>query len=336
MSINLQGHLRSNLLLTVFFAALLCSCNSKGPENGHIGELAKTIDTTPRPLLKEEYIRQRLSANHNLLLNTKGDLNSFSKYVSRLDNHDVASIPFMLDYIKTCLPSNNIGLQDSAFLIFSEKFFSVANILTDNLDSVYRGVLVDIEKDSQAVAAKNFKGNLAQCGLGVFSTEGIYYADVQFDYFYNNFKGRVSDATTAFLELRKDEMLQGFSEDAAMLISFEDLYKRVKNWENFLNTYPNSLHQQEANNFYATYLETLMTGMDNSRVFDLETNTLLPEMKLLYEKIISEKPGSKTSKIISGYYELLVRENFKQSSQIDSFLNQNQLNTMLAVEPQNR
>jgi len=168
------------------------------------------------------------------------------------------------------------------------------------------------------------------------SSEGMYYLDVMPDYFYINFRDLVSAGVAQYLSIRKDELKQGFSEDAGMLITFGELYQRVKRWEEFLDKFPNTVYTADADYYYQTYLATLLTGMDNSRVFDSENSVLLPEIKQLYEKIIKEDPQSRCGKIISSYYSLLKSHNFKDNNGIDDFLKANKLSSMLGVQPHSR
>jgi hypothetical protein len=79
-----------------------------------------------------------------------------------------------------------------------------------------------------------------------------------------------------------------------------------------------------------------MTGMDNSRVFDFDNNSLLPEVKTLYEKIMGEGTESTTTKIISSYYGFLARHDFQENDSIPIFLKTYNLSTMLAVQPHTR
>ena len=148
-----------------------------------------------------------------------------------------------------------------------------------------------------------------------------------------NFKNRVSPDAKEYLAKRKDELKEGYSEDAGLLISFDALYDRIKRWENYQNHFPESHHTVEANYYYTSYLEMLITGMDNSRVFDLETNILLPEVKLLYEKIMNDNPESTTTKIITAYYSFLEHHNFTENDEIQDFLKENNLSTMLGIQP---
>lgn len=295
----------------------------------------KDTVSAPDYLLQDKSISKLVAANHEKLSSVKGDFKSYKLYLDKLDNDSLTSIPFALDYIKTCIVTENVD-RDSIFLLFNIKFYAVANRLSDSLDTKYKSQIDQLDKDSNTVELKSFKNNLAICGIDIFSTEGMYYLDVFPDFFYTNFKNRVSGGVAEFLNIRKDELKQGFSEDAGMLISFEDLYRRVNRWDNFINKFPNTVYYGEANSYYETYLETLMTGMDNSRLFDLDNNLLLPEIKSLYEKIINEELESPTTKIISSYYTFLARHDFKENDSIPIFLNTNNLSTMLEVQPNTR
>jgi hypothetical protein len=318
-----------NKILLALSLTFLFACGSNNTQD------KKDIVSTTDYLLQDNSVSKLVTANHQKLSGITGDFKSYKLYLDKLDNDSLTSIPFALDYIKTCISTDNAD-RDSIFLLLNIKFYAVANRLSDSLDTKYKSLIEQLDKDSNTVELKSFKNNLEACGIDIFSTEGMYYLDVIPDFFYNNFKNRVSDGVAEFLNIRKDELKQGFSEDAGMLISFEDLYQRVKRWENFINKYPNTVYNDEANSYFTTYVETLMTGMDNSRVFDFDNNSLLPEVKTLYEKIIREGYESPSTKIISSYYTFLARHDFKENDSIQIFLKTNNLSTMLAVQPHTR
>jgi len=317
-----------NKLLLVLSVTLLFACGSNSTKD-------KKENESKDYLLQENSISKLVASNHMSISGIKGDLKSFKLYLNRLNEDSLNSIPYALDYVKTCI-STDYSERDSVFLLFNIKFFAVTNRLNENLDKKYKTIINQLYKDSTTVELTNFRKNLEMCGIDIFSSEGMYYLDVIPDYFYNNFSNRVSESISEFLVIRKGELKEGFSEDAGMLISFEDLYQRVKRWENFIHKYPTTIYNNEANLFYTTYLETLMTGMDNSRIFDFDSSSLKPEIKTLYEKIKKEELESPTTKIISSYYDFLARHNFKANDSISIFLKANNLSTMLAVQPHTR
>lgn len=286
-------------------------------------------------LLQEQSISQLLAQKHQSISNVKGDFASFKKYLSTLNKDSVVSIAYAMDYIRTCLPQDMVH-RDSVMFLFNVYFFEVSNKWSDSLETKYRAVLDPLYKDSTSAELTIFKNNLAFCGIGIFSSEGMFYLDVLPEYFYINFKGRVSAGVEEFLKIRMTEMKEGFSEDAGMVISFEQLHQRVEKWENYIDKFPSTLYQEEAEYYYTIYLETLLTGMDNSRIFDYESGLLLPEIKSMYEKIMKEKNKSASRDIISSYYSFLSRHQFKENDSIPLFLKSKNLNSMLSVQPHNR
>jgi len=318
------------ILLPIFLVFLFACHSPAGKENK-----ASVSALSPDYLLRDSFILKSLPADHQKLLGVTGNFRSCKTYLDKLSNDSLTSIPFALDYITTCIPPGNAD-RDSIFLLFNAKFYAVTTKLSDSLYTKYNFLVDQLNKDSSSVELKCFQSNLTACGIKFLLSEGTYYLDAMSDFLYNNFKDRVSDGVKEYLSIRKDELKQGFSEDAGLLISFEDVYKRVKRWEVFIKNYPNTVCAEEANSYYITYLETLIAGMDNSRLFDFNSNSLLPEIKTLYEKIMKEETASPATKIISSYYSLLSRHNFKYNDSVDMFLKANDLSTMLAVQPQTR
>ncbi len=312
---------------------LLLSCNSQKTTNSKGEQLGADIIT--ENLSEQNSITKLVSLNHQKLDKIKGDFNSFKLYSNNLSESNISSIPFMLDYIKTCIPNDNSS-NDSIFFLFNRKYNRIINRLNDSLETKFRFISEPAGEESSAKQIDAFKENLEACGIGIFSTEGMYYADAQSDYFYNNFKDRVSPGLKEYLKIRQDELKQGFAEDAGLQITFDELYQRIKRWEQFRIKYPGTIYKEDAHYFYSMYLETLMTGMDNSRVFDYSNSKLLPDLKQLYEKIISTDSKSETGKIISSYYSMLARHGFKENDSINVFLKNNGLSTMLSVQPSTR
>ncbi|QKJ29340.1 hypothetical protein HQ865_06075 [Mucilaginibacter mali] len=286
-------------------------------------------------LLQAGNVKALVAKNHQNLRGVDGDFESFKEYLNGLKDDDAASIPYAMDYIKTCLPSDMAG-RDSVVLLFNVKFFKITNFISSKLETRYAAMVKLYDGEPQSAKLRIFKNNLKTCGIGIFQTEGNCYLDVLPDYFYTNFKNRVSAGVKEYLNIRRVELAQGFSEDAGLLISYRQLYQRVKRWEKYMKTYPTSVYRNEAENYYTTYLETLLTGMDNSPVFEGFSETLSPEVKAIYEQAILRDPESPSSKIITYYYGLLSRNDFRRNDSIPIFLNEHKLSNMSGIQPDTR
>jgi len=265
-----------------------------------------------------------------------GDMKLFDKQVSGYQDLGVLSIPVTESLINKYINTFSESDKDSVFALFNQVFYSQVNIFNDSLESKYSTILHKIDKNKVDAEVTEFKKCLDLCGMSLLNSEGDYYVDAKYDYYYDLFKDRVSPALNEYLKIRKKELKEGFTEDAELLISFNELYERVVTWENFNTRYPDFFIKDDTRFYYSSYLSTLITGLDNSQLFDTETEKLLPELNKLYLKIIFRNETLKSTKVIKDYYELLRSNNFKMPEKIDSFLKENDLFLMLGVQPETR
>ena len=323
--------MKQSLFLVSLSILIVSCCSSVQDKKG----TAALIDNPFDFLLKKKSVDKLVEKNHLALVGKTGDLKAFNRYLKILDTGNLVSIAYTLDYIKTCIPADDVD-RDSICFLFNMYFFKIANRFSDLLETKYKYLIDVMGKKSNTDTLKYLADNLTKCGADIYPTEGIYYLDMLPDYIYDNLKNRVSDGVREYWLIRKGELKEGFSDDASMLISFVQLYLRVKRWENFLEKYPNTVYTNEAHFYYDTYLETLMTGMDNTRVFDLDSNTLEPEVKFIYEGIIAEKPVTRTTELITSYYNYLSRHNFKDNDSIKPYLQAIHHSSMIGVQPPTR
>ncbi|MFC2104689.1 hypothetical protein ACFLS4_04975 [Bacteroidota bacterium] len=263
---------------------------------------------------------------------------NLDEYISLIDNlnvYDISSIKVLKNYVinKLCVSGE---LADSAYHMFLEFFYTSANNLTDSLEIKYPDLTKKLYRHEEDSEVREFLGLLDDCGLDLFMTEGYFYVDVQPDFFYEIFKDNSSPSVKTFLQLRDRELKNTFSEDAMLLISFNELADRIYNWEKYLNDYPDTKLKNEANYFLKIYRETFLTGMDNTRLFDRESRILLPEVKQSYESYIENHADTKSGMIIQEYYEILKRNQFEYSDSIDYILKKYNLDLMHGIQPHTR
>ena len=144
----------------------------------------------------------------------------------------------------------------------------------------------------------------------------------------------MSHAIREFLLIRSKELEEGFSEDAKLLISYKSLGNRITRWEKYLNEYPASPLTAEAKFSYHLYLNTFITGLDNSPV--TKEDIFLPEMKNVYLDYINRNNNSESGKIVEKFYTIISNNNFHLSSAPDDFYNENQIESMKGMEPPTR
>jgi len=281
-------------------------------------------------------IRNKIKECESKFIPPKGDFNLFKRQIEGFHNLGILSIPVTENLVNKYLSTFKNADRDSVYVLFDNVVNTAVNNFNDSLELNYSTLLHRANRKIVDLEITKFKRCLDMCGLILLRTEGEDYVDVNYDYYYKLFKGRVSPALTDYLKIRKKELRQGFSEDAELVISFHQLYKRVITWEKFNMKYPDFFNREDAQNNYATYLSTLITGMDNSPLFDYDTGRLFPEIYNLYLKIISRHDSLKSTRVIQAYFNLLSTSDFKMPNQLDQFLKDNELFSMLGMQPENR
>jgi hypothetical protein len=265
-----------------------------------------------------------------------GDFNLFKKQVTAFQHMGLVAIPVTEKLVKKYVSTFSGPDKDSVFVLYSNVFYSQVNRFNDSFETTYKNMLERIDRKIHDPEITDFNKSLDRCGLSLMRTEGIYYVDEKYNYFYKLFNGKVSRAMNEYLKIRKKELKEGFSNDAELVISFNQLYQRVLTWEKFNNSYPDFVIRDDTQNHYTTYMSTLVTGMDNSPTFDYDTGILYPELNTLYLKITARQDSLKSTKTIKDYYELLKISGFKMPADLDSFLIRHELYSMKGVQPDTR
>ena len=300
----------------------------------------KTYDAKSKPSaysgLNYEFMKSKIKERISNSNQITCDFKTIKKHTMDDMHLGIVAIPIAENRIKKCIGLMPESDKDSLYVLFNEVFYTTANALTDSLETKYKSVINKIRNNLHDSEVNQFISCLDLCGIDLLVSEGIYYLDVKYDYFYHLFKGKVSPALDDFLEIRSREMKQGYSEDAGLLISFNELYGRVVNWENFMSQYPKFFMSDVAENYYTGYLSTFLSGMDNSPTFDREQDKLSPSVKKLYETIIARNDSKRSTKVISEFYALLETTGFKMPENLDQFLKDRGLYTMLGVQPDTR
>lgn len=279
-----------NILLIII--SLLLGCNSNNPQKTALLNFREYLDKLP-----------------------KSELFSISKASKEYRKNFTAAAPEM---------------KDSAFLDFRSFYYDVINsyyeIFYNN-----KGLLNELNaNNNNDPRVKELKSTLDQNGLRISKTEGGYYIDESPVFLYSQFKNYVSRPVSEYLLIRRKELEEGFSEDSKLLISYNSLGDRITTWEKYLNDYPTSPLSAEAKFSYHLYLNSFITGLDNSPV--AMDNILLPEMKKVYSDFIRKNNNLESGKIVEKFYSIVSNNNFHLTSDLDDFYKDNQIESMKEME----
>lgn len=304
-----------------------------------------TTKNSGRLNFNPQNIQKRLKEYDKFLNGKTFNINDYRNLLDTIDKNDPVSIPLAVKFIKIGLKTD-VNQHDYVLAKLEELFYKITSnfeqFITYEKVGIYN--LIQEKYDKPTLEIKSFLKSLNLCGINLYWDTGEFYLDQASSYFFKNFKGYGSKAYDVFLLNRKQELTEQFSNDAAMLISWQELWRRVKSWEDFITKYPNFIHFDICKVKYNEYLSTLLTGLDNTPVFDYnyddnqdssQVNKLSQEVKSLYEKIIEENESRNSTVVISKYYEYLKSNNFIINDETYKFIEKMNLTPMNGTEPTN-
>lgn len=249
---------------------------------------------------------------------------------SKIENLEVAIVLF--DSLAVTPPDS---VNDKMFEAFQDYYYETIRYLNSN-NIIDDSRIYEYDDNYNNPYTDSLTAIFNKYGIDIFSTEGSFYADQMVGYLSKTFSGKLTKAYVEYLKRRAIEMSRPFSEDAMLLVSFSTVADRMLFWEGFLEKYPDSHISSSARFYYEHYLGTLLTGTDNSKSHDWETNKFRDDIINLYEKIISQYPNRNSAQILSNYLEVIKENEFTFNENIREYIKTNNLPSMLAVQPISR
>lgn len=276
-------------------------------------------------------------------------LSEYQNYLNTLDRSNPAAVAGGIRVLEQSIPLYSLNDADQAFLAFNTYFVEALNhcnetfwqneALVSKLKAATKGLTPakafeflnnpsSMQKDPEI---RNLVEQVNACGFVIINREGTFYFDENADFLYNHFSKYLSVSLRDFLNLRRREVVEGFTEDNDLLISFTRIGERIIDWENYLNNHPDSPLQELANYHYQLYLGTFLFGIDNTKTF--ERKRLKPEIGMIYEKFIKRFAKTKSADLINRYYEILKANDLKYTKAVENFLRDNQVQILPGFEP---
>lgn len=263
----------------------------------------------------------------------------YSKYLSGLSPYDYKNVSKAIDYYEKNFSNLSQEERDYGYFDFRkfyERVDSIFVIILHTGDPTYkppnkifrRAIDPNYENDKDVI---EFKKSLSENGFFLsYGSEAGYYVGEVAGFMIKKFGNYVSPVISEYLKLRDVDLEKPAYYDVYIWISADEMANRLKDWDKYLNDYPNSPYFDAAkfemhrylNDFLGIYLpdvETNPDGESNLITFDMEGN-MLESGKLLYQKLISECGNSYLGNLLREYYDVLEKNKFKRNSKVLEFL----------------
>lgn len=242
------------------------------------------------------------------------------------ENSPVSELSGFIEKNKTSLSRENvdkavIGLvkvQQARLKDYEDKMFSPEiNIPLNNYKYEDLLMLWNIKEED----IKNLLQDAFSNGYKLSASEGMYYPEIDYDKILKDFGGHASDKVAGYLEIMAAESNKHFATDAALIISPDELADRIVKAEKFIGSYPDFELVQQVEQFHSYYLQAYLLGLNNTPLFDYQTEKAKDSFVKSYENTINSQKGTKLAGILEEYTALLKKYDYTKSDEIMNFVN---------------
>ena len=146
-----------------------------------------------------------------------------------------------------------------------------------------------------------------QYGFETYMAEGSYY--LRYPYTNMTKLSNVPQDWQDWLYILSKR--QNDLEDACLMISVEELRKAIVSMSDFIKKYPNFVAKDDVDEELKYYYFYYLDGIDNSPIYDYETNKVKPTYINSYKTFIDTNKDCIGYKTVENYYNKLKNNNFK-------------------------
>ncbi|WP_415405832.1 hypothetical protein ACLHDG_08690 [Sulfurovum sp. CS9] len=229
----------------------------------------------------------------------KCPLQEFRQYVDKLDKSKIESVNRLKDNYKKTISKQSPQCRSMLFGSFRHYYDQMTQAHITSVEEKLNEKYPLSPKEE-----KRYKTELEKVGLRLDQSEGMYYVEADSAWFLKEFGAGLTDAWTKYFKQWNYETINYFSEDGVMLISFEELRKRVVFWESFLNDYPdfpegNNVHET-LSNYLSFYLSGLYSTLNFSHIPISST-----DIRKSYENFLKLNTQSKYYEVVKSQYNII-------------------------------
>jgi len=285
----------------VIVIAGFMACNNKPAQT--IASATDSVDFNPDTL-------QIPSENPQII--------AFQSFVQLLDSSKAESATLALNEFKRTFTGKSVGLCDSAYGVLQALIDTVELKLNDKLqtDTTDYSALYTAEKIPQKIVLA--QKALFKDGFRFGTSEGVVYIVQDRSYVTKNLLTMFSPPMQAYLLQIEKENREGFMEDAAIVISPRVHVERILWYEKFIAENSGFVLIKNCKDYKKAYLTYLLTGIDNTMLFENEEEMKLsPYFIQAYKYLLKTYPESETAALVMPYKQAIEQ---KQKSVVQELL----------------
>ncbi len=282
----------------------------------------ETIEQKKVETIEQKKVEQKVEINH---------AENFDKFLATLDTDSAVSVSKATNYLNENLKDADKNIVDKCFIRLDKFVEEIAQSESEKLQilefeeqSIVYNLLIGHEDENSKKATqkhKDFVKNLKDNSLKIGAAEGTFFVEKDETSIFKKIENSVSPTMKIFLAQKAKEQKEGSFSDGGLVISPKMLAERVVFWEDFIKKNKGFVMITDEFVFqFQNLTEVVLTGVDNTPVFDYETEKLNDGFKEAFLFLMEKHPNSDVTKLVKPYYEALEKNGFKKSDETEKAL----------------
>ncbi len=257
---------------------------------------------------EENKERERINNfNDTSLVRTENPkLIEFRVFVQQLDSSDINSVQLATENFKTIFFGQQTSLCDSGFVVFQQMMDSIETYQNIKLQTDTTDYEHYFETNIFPSKVLKYKDLLTKNGFKLSSSGGMVFVEQDRSFPINLLSPMLSEPMKLYLSEIEIENREGFSQNAAIIISWKQHVDRIIWYENFINANPSFVFLDNCKNYKKAYFSYLLTGFENTKLFIDDKQTVLnPYFNNAYSYLLQAFPDSETAQLTTPYVEAI-------------------------------
>jgi hypothetical protein len=245
----------------------------------------------------------------------------FSALLKKLNAKQLSSGKQAWDFVKKHYAESERSLTDAVFFLL-QQYLRRMEFEGDYYTQTEQFPWT--EQDQSAILKNSFDYNkypltrqLAVNGFRLAYAEGVIFPVVDYQPLNDFFSSRCSPAVTEYLAQSLEEQLHPEFEDGAIVLPLVKVADRAVFWENFNKKHPYFPLADETTASEQFTRQLLVTGSDNTPIYDYETKKILSEYREMWDHVVSNYPNTATGAQVKAFRDLCAQEQWKYTKAIE-------------------
>lgn len=236
-----------------------------------------------------------------------GPLQAYYTYLVNLDRNRMEAVPAAVAEFERLFFQVAPATCDSAFLMLEDFAMTVLDQVAFNELLLKAAESARSAREKQA--ADKYVALLEKNYFLVRQTPEAVSVLPDFDAIRERLGRYLSDGTRTFFVLVAMEGEQPYVQGDSLLISWQDLSRRLRSWEDFLARYGTTLYADEVRQRRDAYLEILIFGLTGSPVCGAD-GRVQPAVKAVYQDWM-QRPETMSGRVVTDYWKVLSENGFR-------------------------